>query len=121
MPNPKGSGTAHQPVGPTSPTSWRFSRPRSGFIHPCPRNNPRADEAILPARENSRKHRQVINIPWSTMEFDHVARHHQPDLPPGLQKLSGRSCESSGRGPDNGALVAAPKNFEHQFWSIKWL
>jgi hypothetical protein len=99
MPNPKASGTAHQPVGLTRP-SWRFvrSRPRSGFIHRCRRNTPRADEAILPARENSRKHRQVINAPWSTMEFDHVARHHQPDLPPGLQKLSGRSSKAAGVG-----------------------
>jgi hypothetical protein len=59
---------------------------------------PRADEAILPAYENSRKHRQVINVPWSTMEFDHVARHHQPDLPPGLQKLCGRSSKAAGMG-----------------------
>jgi hypothetical protein len=59
---------------------------------------PRADETILPAYENSRKHRQVINISWSTMEFDHVARHHQPDLPPGLQKLCGRSSKAAGMG-----------------------
>jgi hypothetical protein len=59
---------------------------------------PRADEAILPAYENSRKHRPVISMPWSTMEFDHVARHHQPDLPPGLQALSGRSSKAAGVG-----------------------
>jgi hypothetical protein len=59
---------------------------------------PRAHEAILPARENSRKQRPVINVPWSTMEFDHVAPHHQPDLPPGLQKLSGRSSKAAGVG-----------------------
>jgi hypothetical protein len=35
---------------------------------------------------------------WSTMEFDHVARHHQPDLPSGLQKLSGRSSKAAGVG-----------------------
>jgi hypothetical protein len=34
-------------------------------------------------------------MPWSTMEFDHVARHHQPDLPPGLQKLSGRGSKAA--------------------------
>jgi hypothetical protein len=32
------------------------------------------------------------------MEFDHVARHHQPDLPPGLQKLCGRSSQAAGVG-----------------------
>jgi hypothetical protein len=35
---------------------------------------------------------------WSTMEFDHVARHHQPDLPPGLQELSCRSPKAAGVG-----------------------
>jgi hypothetical protein len=53
---------------------------------------------FLPARENNRKHRPVINIPWSTMEFDHVAPHYQPDLPPGLQKVSGRGSKAAGVG-----------------------
>jgi hypothetical protein len=83
-----------QPALPAGASSVRVRE----TVNPCPRNNPRADEAILPARENSRKHRQVIDIPWSTMEFDHVARHHQPDLPPGLQKLSGRSSKAAGVG-----------------------
>jgi len=36
MPNPKCSGTAHQPVGPTSPASWRFVRSRPGSRPPMP-------------------------------------------------------------------------------------
>jgi hypothetical protein len=59
---------------------------------------PRADEAILPACENRRKHRPVMSVAWSTMEFDHVAPHHQPDLPPGLQKLCGRRSKAAGMG-----------------------
>jgi hypothetical protein len=35
---------------------------------------------------------------WSTMEFDYVGRHHQLDLPPGLQKLSGRGAKAAGVG-----------------------
>jgi len=36
MPNPKVSGTAHQPVGPASPTGWRFVRSRPGSRPPLP-------------------------------------------------------------------------------------
>jgi hypothetical protein len=32
------------------------------------------------------------------MEFDHVGLHFQPDLPPVLQKLSGRSAKAAGVG-----------------------
>jgi len=32
------------------------------------------------------------------MEFDHVGLHLQPDLPPILQKLSGRSAKAAGVG-----------------------
>jgi hypothetical protein len=45
------------------------------------------------------------------MEFDHVARHHQPDLPPGLQKLSGRGSQAAGVG-----LITVAGN---ESWNLK--
>jgi hypothetical protein len=39
-----------------------------------------------------------VSLPQSTMEFDHVGLHLQPDLPPILQKLSGRNAKAAGVG-----------------------
>jgi hypothetical protein len=39
-----------------------------------------------------------VSLLPSTMEFDHVGLHLQPDLPPILQKLSGRSAKAAGVG-----------------------
>jgi hypothetical protein len=50
------------------------------------------------------------------MEFDHVGLHLQPDLPPVLQKLSGRSAKAAGAG----LMTLCPLLFNGPlgFWSM---
>jgi hypothetical protein len=66
------------------------------------------DEAILSAREDRLKPEPGINEATRTTRFGHVGCHHQPDLPPLVQELSGRRAQTAQTDQPLG-LIAKPK------------